>query len=315
MTRERASFALLFAAALLCRAMPSRADTPVLPEQDAVFRNGLDQYARGNNVAAITTWESLLGTLGEERGFKVLYNLGLAYQAIGDVSHAIERYRAFVKQVGARTEVPSELAERAADAQSRLEQLERSHGAVNVKAPARGGLVLTRVGSSEPRAAGYVVWLAPGHHDIELFVGTDHVKKLKVDVVQGQTLDIDTSPPEEPPSAAVAAPPPVVAKPPPQPTTWIWIGATATVVSCALPLVSYLVASSHKDDATALGRGNSGYADARSSFDTWRTVSYVSYALPASLALATIGYVVFRPTPSGATVGLHPTGVSLRAEF
>jgi hypothetical protein len=286
---------------------------PAAPEQDAAFRNGLDQYTHGNNTGAIATWESLLTTMGEERGYKVLYNLARAYQAIGDITHAIERYRAFVKQVGARTDVPKELAERAADAQSRVEQLERSYGAIRMNAPTHGGLVLTRVGSSEPRAAGYVVWLAPGRHDLELFVGTDHVKKLTVEVVPGKTLDIDTSPPEEPPSPApvVNPPPPAQTKsaepPPPQSNRWVWIGAAATAVSIAAPVITYVVASQKKDDATALGRGSDGYPAARDSFDSWKTINYVSYALPAVLALATIGYVVFRPSPK--SVALLPAGL------
>jgi hypothetical protein len=290
------------------------------PEHDAAFKSGLDQYNHGNNVGAITTWESLLGTLGEERGFKVLYNLGLAYQAIGDATHAIERYRAFVKQVNARPDAPRDLAERAADAQSRLDQLERTHGAVNVRAPTRGGLVLTRVGTSEPRVAGFVVWLAPGKHDIELFVGTDHVKKVSVDVVAGRTVDLDTSPPETAaapaPPVSSGAPPPAAgaASPEPRSNTWIWIGAAATVASFALPIATYAVASSEKDDATALGRGNSSYADARDSFERWKTVHYVSYALPATLALATIIYVVARPSAT-TKVAIAPSGVTFHAAF
>ena len=123
--RERAlGLAFAFALALGATVGTARAaDTPPSAEHDAAFRNGLDQFAHGNNAGAIATWESLLGTLGEERGYKVLYNLGLAYQAIGDVTHAIERYRAFVKQVGRRADVSSDLAGRAADAQKRLAPL------------------------------------------------------------------------------------------------------------------------------------------------------------------------------------------------
>jgi hypothetical protein len=300
--RSELSFAL--ALALVSFARPAFADPPASPEHDAAFRSGLDQYAHGNNVGAIATWESLLGTLGEERGYKVLYNLGLAYQAIGDVTRAIERFSAFVKQVGARSDVPRELAERAADAQSRLEQLERAYGAVDVHAPTHGGLVLTRIGTSEPRAAGYVVWLAPGHHDLELYVGTDHVKKVRLDVVQGKKLDVDTSEPEGAATSGAPATAPSAARPTDagarsgersRDDTWIWIGAGATVVSCAVPLTFFALASGAHSHAESLGPGSRDYAGARDTFGTWRTLQYVSYALPIGLGLATLGYVIFRP--------------------
>lgn len=306
---------VLLALGLLC-AGSARAEPSTTPEHDAAFKSGLDQYAHGNNVGAIATWESLLTTLGEHRGYKVLYNLGLAYQAIGDVTHAIERYSAFVSEVGQRSDVPAALAQRAADAQKRREELERTHGAVEVRAPKRGGLVLTRVGTGEPRAAGYVVWLAPGPHDVEIFVGTDHVKRVRVDVEQGKRVELDTSPPEsEPPPPAPAPPKPQAPEPPPErSSTWIWIGAAATTTSLALPIATFVVASNKKSDAESLGIGHSTYADTRASFETWRTLHYVSYAVPAILAAATVAYVVLRPSAT-TTLGLTPAGIIARATF
>src|SRR5262245_24806229 len=106
---DRLLGAAAFAFVLTTATTPCLAAEPTSPEHDAIFRNGLDQYARGNTVAAIATWENLLSTLGEERAYKVLYNLGLAYQATGDVTRAIERYRAFLKQAGKREKIPRDL--------------------------------------------------------------------------------------------------------------------------------------------------------------------------------------------------------------
>ncbi len=324
----RRAIAIAVALGVLAGTQPASAEAPSAPEHDAAFRSGLDQYAHGNNAGAIVTWERLLGTLGEERGYKVLYNLGLAHQAIGDVTRAIERYDAFISQVRKRDDVPKELANRAADAEVRLDQLQRSHGAVRVRPPTRGGLVLTRLGTSDPRAAGYVVWLAPGRHELELFVGTDHVKRVTVDVERGKTVEIDTTPPEDRSTtprelSRNTTPTPTPApKPAPRPegsgrsSTWIWVGAGATIVSFALPLATFVVASNQQDEAVALGRGNSGYDDARSRYETWKTMHHVSYALPAALALATVAYVVFRPSAtSSTTVGIAPGGLSLGGVF
>lgn len=306
-------------------AAPPR-DLPAAPEHDMAFRSGLEQYARGNYITAIATWESLLGTMGEERGYKVLYNLGLAYHAVGDITRAIERYRAFIRQVSARPDHDATLAERAADATKRASQLEASHGAVHVHAPKRGGLVLTRVGTAEPRAAGYVVWLAPGAHTIELFVGTDHVKTLAVQVEPAKSIDIETSPPSAPGDAArpgaSALPPARGAGEGAAPrdaggsSTWVFIGAGATIASVALPLSLFVVASDKRDDADALGPGHRGYAEARASYESWRTAYYVSYALPAALAVTTVAFVVLRPSAkASATVGVSGTGLVLGGTF
>jgi len=325
-------------AALACAwpaqaAPPPPVNAPSSPEHDTAFKSGFEQYEHGNYTAAIATWESLLATMGEERGYKVLYNLGLAHQAIGDVTRSIERFRAFEKQVARRPNANAELLARAEDARKRAVQLEAAHGAVNVHAPKRGGLVLTRLGTAEPRAAGYVVWLSPGRHTIELFVGTDHVRTVTIDVERGKAIDIDTSPPES------AAPPQPVAVPTgasgndataattplardtsaTSSSTWLYIGAAATVVSMALPVSFYFVARGKRDDASALGTGNAAYADTRSSYQTWRTLYYGSYALPATLALATGLYVVLRPSSSRSTtsaaLGVSPAGVAVSGHF
>src|SRR5579864_5604970 len=88
--------------AAVARADPAPPPPQASPEHDAAFKSGLAHFEQADYVGAIQTWESLLATIGEERGHKVLYNLGLAYEAIGDVTHAIERFRAFERQVAAR---------------------------------------------------------------------------------------------------------------------------------------------------------------------------------------------------------------------
>ena len=310
------SLGVLVVVASLALTGVARAQPPSKPapstENDSAFKSGLEQYGRGNYVAAITTWESLLATMGEERGHKVLYNLGLAYQQIGDVTKAIERYEAFLRHVDQPYASP-ELAARSDEARARLTQLQRTHGAVNVRAPRTGGLVLTRVGSAEPRAAGYVVWLAPGPHTIEIFVGTNRAKTIRIEVVRGGAVDVDTSPPDEPPTAAAAPRP----NPTPEDTTHgapagrsstlVLVGAGVTIASVAVPIAFYFVARGKRDDATALGQGNTGYADALSTYDKWRTIYLVSYALPATLAVVTAGVWLFGDGGRGksARVGDH----------
>lgn len=342
--RRASRVATLATCALAALAVPgaARARQPDGPpssssstEHETALKTGLDEYGRGNYVAAIATWESLLATIGEERGYKVLYNLGLSYQQIGDVTHAIERYRSFVKQVAVRPYADRDLVHRSEDAAKRISDLESSHGAVFVKPPARGGVVLTRVGTAEPRAAGYVVWLAPGTHSVELFVGTRHAKTVRVEIVRGATVPIDTTPPAEP--LAPAGPSPAAREGSGSGaggqasstasggssgrTTWLVVGSVVTAASFALPLGLLAVAGGKKDDAEALGTGHTGYADARSSYESARTAYYVSYALPAALGLTTA--IVWLTWPSATSappspsvgVAVGPTGAFVRGTF
>lgn len=307
---------LVLVAAGAAHAQP--ADPPSgTTEHESALKSGLEHYAQGNFVTAIATWESLLATIGEQRGYKVLYNLGLAYQQIGDVTHAIERYRAFMKQVAERPYADANLTARAEDAGKRVADLQSTHGSVFVKPPARGAAVLTRVGTADARAAGYVVWLAPGTHSVEVFVGTSRAKMVRVEVVRGEQVEVDTTPPDEPP-------PPVTPPRDPVPeratatsarTTWLLVGGGVTLASLALPLSLFGVASGKRDDAEALGEGHTGYADAKSSYDSAKTVYAVSYALPVALGLTTaIVYFAWKTDkPVNAAIG--PTGAVVYGTF
>jgi tetratricopeptide (TPR) repeat protein len=321
---RRGAFALAIALSFV--AAQARASEPKSPGNEVAFDAGLALYRQGDYAGAIRAWEALLTSLGEADGYKLLYNLGLAYQAVGDVTKAVEAYLAFEARIAALPDASQPALARAADARTRRQHLTETNGAVHVQAPRRGGLVLTRVGTSEPRAAGYVVWLPPGPHEIQIFVGTAHPRTVTVNAEPGKTQEVDTTPPEIVSPPPVGVPFPTLSEPA-RASPWPWIGAGATLASGALPLTLFFVASSKSDSAAALGEGNTEYAAARSSYDTWRVAYYVSYALPAALAVATvISFVLQRPggprrsvsalsiTPT-AIPGGGPGGVSLSVRF
>lgn len=311
-------------------ASPCRAAPP--STQDTAFKTGLDQYARGNYVGAIATWESLLTTLGDERRYKVLYNLGSAYEAVGDVSHALERYRAFIAYVE-RTKAPPDLVRRADDAEKRARQIEESYGAVHVGVPKRGGAVLTRVGAAEPRVAGYVIYLAPGLHVVEVHVGTEHAKKISLDVQKGRRIDVDTSLPDD--ASADVRGPPVAAQPAAGPrnpsrestdgtagpaarnATWLIVGGVATAASIALPASLYVVARGKRDSAAELGDSHPDYPRARSEFTTWRTAYLVSWSLPTIVAAGTIGAYVLGSSSGKASARavVGPGSIGVAGQF
>jgi tetratricopeptide (TPR) repeat protein len=281
-------------------------------EHDTAFKNGLAQYGQGHYAEAINIWESIVTTIGQEQAFKVLYNLGLAYQATGDVTRAMERFKAFLEQAAAQ--MKPELSERVEDASKRVQQIESSHGAVKI-ASSKKRVVLTKIDSHvESRPAGYVAYLAPGPHVIEVYVGTNLARKIPIEVEKGKAIDVDTESAEENANSAssstpmgVTPPPPNAESPmeesspfPPPPLvdddgarrTWIVVGASATVLSLALPLSFYFVAKGNRDQAEELGVGHSGYEDARSTAESWRTAYLISWALPAIVAAVTVGGVL-----------------------
>lgn len=298
---------------------PGGAGPPAAPDAanadaDAAFHRGLERYAAGDFVGAIEIWDRLLATIGDERGWRALYNLGLAYEQLGDPTHAIERYDAFVRQAAAHGGNDA-VEQRRRDAEDRLRSLRSAYGAVTVRAPATGEVVMVRVGTGDPRPAGFTVYLAPGPHDIEVGAGTVRARHVTVKAVAGGSAEIDASLAAPP---AVAPPPslfpslrvPESPQPVPFPTTWLLVGAGATLASFALPLALGLHAQAERDQATRLGAGNTGYVSASSDYMSARTAYYVSYALPASLAAATAVIVILEMGSSERRVRVNASGVA-----
>jgi tetratricopeptide (TPR) repeat protein len=312
-------FALVAATCLSLWASTALADRQTPPEQKAAFEAGLAQFRQANYPGAIATWESLLTTMGEETGYKVLYNLALAYEAIDDITKAIESYRAFEARVALLGDAGPDVLAHAEDARARRYRLEESNGAIEVRAPRRGGLVLTRVGSSAPRAAGYVLWVAPGRHTVDLYVGTENAQTIVVEVERGKTSVVDATPPEsdarlQTANRAEPAPPeplqrlavpqrPAEKQPAPwSPQKWLVVGAALEPVAMALPISLYFVARGKRSDAAALGTSNPSYPGARATYNAWYTAYEVSYALPIAIAAVATALGLW-PRPSAQAAG------------
>jgi tetratricopeptide (TPR) repeat protein len=327
---RRLEVALVALLAWASWALPAfaQAPPPKAPAQSAddesMFRRGLSLYDSGNYSGAIATWEALRQSIGEQRGWKILYNLGLAYQAMGDATRAIERFDAFLREAAQRD---------VQDAGDRMHALEASHGAVVVRAPASGATVMTRVGSGDERPAGYTLWLSPGEHEVEVGSGTSRAHRVKVTVTAGGTVEVPTddaapptpsSAPSPSPSASPAPAASAAPSPAPStregghfPTAWVLVGAGLTVASAALPIALGLRASSLSQNAKDMGPGSTSYGTAVTDFQSARTLYYASYVVPGLLAAATATIVVVGLVSSGGAsrtevhAGIDPTGGTL----
>lgn len=293
---------------------------------EAAFARGLASFEAGRFSEAIATWEGIVRTLGDERGFKVLYNLGLAYEADRDATRAIERFELFLKRLAEQpAQLTPDLEERRQDAAERARAMKATRGAVVVPAPPARACAV-RVDGGPPRPAGFTAFLAPGEHTIEVFSGTSDARSVRVSVAVGASRTIDTAPP------VTAAPPRVVVLPAPEsapemPTPWIIGGGTLFVASFGLPLALGLHAAELRAGAVRLGIGHTMYSSAAKGYEDARAAYHAAYALPAilgaaTLAVAAVGVVRVRthaprpaaPGPS-ATLAVEPGGVWVRGVF
>jgi hypothetical protein len=274
----------------------------------AAMRQGTERYEQGDTLGAIQIWERLLASLGEERAWKTLYNLGLAYQKIGDPTRAVERLDAFVKR-SSHAE-GKDLEERRQDASDRLKAIRATHAEIHVVAPREGGVVLVRIGSAEPRPAGFVVFLAPGSHDVELDAGTSRAKVVKVQAVAGAVREVVVPTTTAEPGKDKAQPAPPAREERSFPTGWLIAGSAVTVASGALPLVLGLRTASARDDAASMSTASSRYPNAVTEFEDARQLYHLSFIVPAVFAVATAVIVVLKlPSKSTTTANARWSSV------
>lgn len=250
-----------------------------------LFEEGLAAFDRGDATTAVERWTKLAEQAPADRAFRVAYNLGLAYEALGDAPRAIESYERFSRAVGEHPgSLPIDYEERRQDAVDRASKLRPKVGLLRVNAPP-GEPVLVRVAGAPARPAGFATYLAPGTVEIVMGEGPREVRE-QVRLVAGNlyTLTARQLPPPPPPP-----PPPYV---PPIPVAVVVSAGVATVASVALPIGLYVRARGLRDDAAAFPTFSPEYAAAIEEFDAARMVYFASFALPATLAALTTTLLV-----------------------
>jgi len=168
------------------------------------FKLGMDRYKEGALAEAVGYWEPIYRELGEQKGYRLAYNLGVAYAELGDVTRAADRLQSFLAEVDARRGNREALApiveKEETDARARIDALIASRGRLHVLpgSPARAA----QVDASEPRMAGFVAWVTPGTHTVTFAPGTPDQETRSVDVRAGELLDVAPTPPPAPPASA-----------------------------------------------------------------------------------------------------------------
>jgi hypothetical protein len=187
----------------------------------------MDRYNAGALAEAIGYWEPIFGELGAERGYRLAYNLGVAYAELGDATRAAERLKVFVEQVDARRArgEPLEPIVKTEEekARARLAVLEATKGRIHIDAaPPRA----VQIDANESRLSGFVAWVSPGEHTVTFAPGTQNAQATHVTVGAGETIEVTPPPPatapgptgtpSPPPGGPSGEPPPPWPPPPPR---------------------------------------------------------------------------------------------------
>jgi hypothetical protein len=132
--RRRSEFAILVLLALPAAGARAASPTPSgavgqdpLVRYREQFKLGMDRYRAGAIAEAVEYWEPIYRDLGRSDGYRLAYNLGLAYAELGDATHAAQRLRSFLDEVDARRtrgeRFESLVIKEEADARSRIASL------------------------------------------------------------------------------------------------------------------------------------------------------------------------------------------------
>jgi hypothetical protein len=194
----------------------AQADQDPLAAYRERFKRGMERYQAGALAEAIAYWEPVYRELGEQRGYRLAYNLGVAYQELGDATHAAEHLQSFLDEVevlrGRGEDLPPIVEKETGNARARVARLVATSGRIHIEATSAPRTA--RVDASEPRLAGFVAWVAPGDHTVTFAEGTPDAESRSVEVRAGELIDIaPNNPSPHPPPAPVV----VNVLPPPAP--------------------------------------------------------------------------------------------------
>ncbi len=180
------------------------------------FKAGMDRYDAGAVSEAIGYWEPIYRQLGPQTGYRLAYNLGVAYVHLGDATRAAERLQSFLDEVGARRSQGQALgalvAKEEADAHQRLADLAATKGRIRI--PTADRPIHVQVDANEPRVAGFVAWVEPGEHTVTFEIQGSKSETSAVQAKAGELVEVPLPAQPVPATVLPVAPSPQV---PPEP--------------------------------------------------------------------------------------------------
>ena len=277
----------------------SSAPDPLGPLRER-FKEGMDRYRAGAFAEAAVIWEAIYRELGPDTGYRLAFNLGRAYDQLGDLIKASEHYETYLGTVKAKREagitLEANVEKQEALAKDRLDAIAAVKGRIRVKPGATA--VVTRIDNAPPRVSGFVVYVEPGPHVVRFAPAGEKEEARELVVKAGEIAEVE-------PPAPAPRPPPILTPPPgpryetqvvhPIPSSVLWVSGAVTVASIIIPVITYTSASSLSDDFdAALAAGN--YPEQlriQADYNSARSNAYASLAVPSILAATTVGLVIW----------------------
>lgn len=288
------------------------------------FQAGYEKFQQGAMGEALAYWEPIYRELGPEKGWVVAYDIALVYDALGDPTRAAEHYESFLEQVKIRREKGETLEERflkeEEKARANLDALIKSRGRIRI--PATTPAQTVQIDHVEPRIAGFVAFVAPGHHTVVFAPGTKEEDRHEIDVAGGEIATVEM----------IVKPPPPVPLPMtrvesverPYSAAWIVTLGSLAVLSAAAPITCYAVAISQLDSIRK--QQNTQIAQQIpideqnaqiNAYQATRTAAYLTLPIPFVLAAGTAALAIGWAYGTKRTVTLVPQagGMSAIATF
>jgi hypothetical protein len=294
-------------------ASTARADDDSLAPYRDRFRQGMEKYRAGAMAEAIRAWSAIYEEIGPQRGYRLSYNLARAYEANFETSRAAERYQSFLDEVARRKadealdpQALDPLVEReAAEAQSRLDDLNTNSGRIRVDSGAR--TVLTQIDGADPRLGSFVSYVAPGDHVVVFAPGATDQERHDISVKAGELIVVSPAPPPAVPPPSIS---PVVKARRfemvhPFPPAVLYVSVGVTVASVAAPILTYANAWSLDTRYNSTGSIAQKNIDSPEYYAA-RTTAYATLAIPLGLAAVSgtlIVYYLGRTKERELTVG------------
>ncbi len=299
---------LLLATALLI-ARAAHADDPMEPYRER-FKIGYEKYVAGAVGEALQYWEPIYRELGPARGYRLSYNIARAYEVLGDATRAAEHYASFLDEAKARRdagETLEEIVERElGEAQTHLDALVQSRGRIHVLPTTPAETV--QIDSVEPRLAGFIAFVPPGHHTVTFAPGTKDAERKELDIAAGQLIDVVPTPKPEKPRIELRE---VHEVKHPFGIGWIFAAGGATLATVVAPVIAYTVAQSQYNEfVLELKKGQDVPLETQkaNAYLAARTAAYITLAIPIVLGAATGGLIAGYVFGKKHTVQLVPVG-------
>jgi len=260
------------------------------------FNAGMARYKDGAYGDAILIWEGIYRQLGPERGYRLAFNLGRAYDHLGDPTRAAEHYESFVREAARRRDAGEALEpvieQWESTAKESLAALARSRGRIRI-ATERGAVIALDDGTPFLVPRGYVAYVAPGEHAVTFDPGTTEAERRVLRVAAGELLEVSPPPPKPPPAVSVVR---AEDKPsPPFSRNVLFVAAGVTVVSTLVPILLYDRANDVREryDATDPIRARDDKVRLGADYESARSSAYGSLAIPIALGALTLGLTAY----------------------